>query len=309
MISYEYDIDGMRTGKTVNGVKTEYILDNGTIVAERKAGNQILYYFDESGNRFGFRYNNADYYYIFNLQGDVIGILNSAGTQIVSYEYDNWGKVLSVTGTQAETIGQINPIRYRGYYYDSESGLYYLNSRYYDPETGRFVNADEVLNKVGEIKGYNLFEYCFNNPIKFSDPTGYIALIDDAIFLASGFILLGSFMLTTLFSYFPVASPPMELPLIPTTFETVLLLPSIMLAAEHTKRNGSKKKTNDKHTKPRPGRESEKKKQKPGWKKRNPAIVIGEKNYNEKTTYVPDGQVICTNPFHDACIGYHPLII
>ena len=90
----------------------------------------------------------------------------------MSYSYDSWGKVLSVTGTQAETIGQINPIRYRGYYYDSETGFYYLNSRYYDPETGRFVNGDNQLLIGSDLTGLNLFAYCGNNPVNRADPTG-----------------------------------------------------------------------------------------------------------------------------------------
>mgnify|MGYP003510303483 CR=1 FL=1 len=81
-------------------------------------------------------------YYNLNLQGDVIGIFDSTGTEVVQYTYDEWGKVLSVTGTLASTIGQTNPIRYRGYYYDAETGFYLTGTRYYDPEIGRFINAD-----------------------------------------------------------------------------------------------------------------------------------------------------------------------
>jgi RHS repeat-associated protein len=78
------------------------------------------------------------------LQGDVTKIVDTSGNTVVTYTYDSWGKVLSVTGTLATTVGKKNPIRYRGYYYDTESNLYYLNSRYYDPETGRFISADVV---------------------------------------------------------------------------------------------------------------------------------------------------------------------
>ena len=87
------------------------------------------------------------------------------GNVVVSYEYDAWGKVYSVTGSMADTLGQINPIRYRSYYYDNETGLYYLNSRYYDPETGRFINADGIIAGVGNSQGYNLYSYCDNNSV------------------------------------------------------------------------------------------------------------------------------------------------
>ena len=91
-------------------------------------------------------YNGNTYYYYYNLQGDVIGLYDSDLNIVVNYTYDSWGKVLSITGSMADTLGQANPFRYRGYYYDSESGLYYLNSRYYDPEVGRFINADGYVN-------------------------------------------------------------------------------------------------------------------------------------------------------------------
>ena len=91
----------------------------------------------------------------------------------MEYTYGAWGDILSITGTLADTIGQQNPLRYRGYYYDAETGFYYLNSRYYDPETGRFLNADGQISAVGgELLGYNVFSYCFNNPVNKSDADG-----------------------------------------------------------------------------------------------------------------------------------------
>ena len=113
------------------------------------------------------------YYYITNLQGDVIAITDSSGTVKASYEYDAWGKLVSDEPTD-NSIGDINPLRYRGYYYDSETGLYYLQSRYYDPEVCRFINADEANNLAanGDYVSYNLFAYCGNDPIGRIDPTG-----------------------------------------------------------------------------------------------------------------------------------------
>ncbi len=91
---------------------------------------------------------------------------------MVEYGYDAWGNLLFASGSMAGTLGADNPFRYRGYYYDDETELYYLNSRYYSPEWGRFINADSVISDVGAIQGYNLFAYCFNNPINMADETG-----------------------------------------------------------------------------------------------------------------------------------------
>ena len=146
---------------------------NGTLLGQTRGSDKIIFLYDEKGNKYGFDYNGTKYYYIFNVQGDVIGILNQAGQKIVSYTYDPWGKVLSVDGSEASTIGQFNPIRYRGYYYDTETGFYYLQSRYYDPATRRFLNADSQLAGTAQVQGYNLFAYCLNNPVNFSDPTGH----------------------------------------------------------------------------------------------------------------------------------------
>ena len=154
-ISYTYNPDGIRTSKTVNGTTTKYHVMNGTLLDQTKGNDTIVFLYDEKGNKYGFDYNGTKYYYIFNVQGDVIGILNQSGTQIVSYQYDPWGKVLSVSGSEAATIGQLNPIRYRGYYYDTETGFYYLQSRYYDPTTRRFLNADGKLTGSAQVQGYN----------------------------------------------------------------------------------------------------------------------------------------------------------
>ena len=171
-ISYTYDPDGIRTSKTVNGTTTKYHVMNGTLLGQTKGNDTIVFLYDEKGNKYGFDYNGTKYYYIFNVQGDVIGILNQSGSQIVSYQYDPWGKVLSVSGSEASTIGQINPIRYRGYYYDTETGFYYLQSRYYDPTVRRFLNVDSQLAGTAQVQGYNLFAYCLNNPIMMIDKTG-----------------------------------------------------------------------------------------------------------------------------------------
>ena len=167
--SYVYNSDGIRTQKTVNGVTTNYYLD-GSSVLRQVTGNDVLEFFYDTNGVLGFYYNNTPYYYLKNLQGDIVGILDANGTQVVSYTYDAWGAPLSVTGTAADTIGQLNPFRYRSYYYDNETGLYYLNSRYYDPQTYRFLNADSQLNN--DHLGCNLFIYCGNNPVARVDDNG-----------------------------------------------------------------------------------------------------------------------------------------
>ncbi|MBE6948175.1 MAG: RHS repeat-associated core domain-containing protein [Ruminococcaceae bacterium] len=117
-------------------------------------------------------FNGTNYYYLVNLQGDVMGIVDSTGNIVVSYTYDAWGKPLSTTGMMASTLGSLNPLRYRGYVYDQETGLYYLQSRYYNPEIGRFINADDYISTGQGLLSKNAFTYCYNNPVIYSDYAG-----------------------------------------------------------------------------------------------------------------------------------------
>jgi RHS repeat-associated protein len=177
-ITYKYNVNGIRTEKNVNGIKTDYYLSDNNIIYEKTNNNIIYYYYDSSGPC-GLEYNNMIYYYVKNLHGDIVGILNSNYEQIVKYEYDAYGNVLSIKDsnnqiiTDQSNIGIINPFRYRGYYYDKETNLYYLNSRYYNPEWGRFINSDKVLGINRDLLSYNLFLYVSNNPIMFLDKTGF----------------------------------------------------------------------------------------------------------------------------------------
>ena len=133
------------------------------------------------------------YYYVYNLQGDVVGLVDKTGTTMVTYKYDVWGKPESTTGPMATTLGVANPFRYRGYYYDTESGFYYLQSRYYDPEVGRFLNADGILGANQDILSYNLYAYCSNNPVNLSDPTGEIAVATAAFICLTAAVILQGF--------------------------------------------------------------------------------------------------------------------
>ncbi len=110
--------------------------------------------------------NDEEYYYIRNAQGDIVGLFDKTGTQVVSYVYDSWGKLISIDDTSNKNVGEKNPYRYRGYRYDTETGLYYLQSRYYNPEWSRFINADAIAGSIGEPLGHNMFAYCKNNVVK-----------------------------------------------------------------------------------------------------------------------------------------------
>ena len=174
--SYSYNSSGIRTSKTVGSTTTNYTLNGSRVVKETTGSNSVLYYYDVYGSPVAFRVKNGsantDYYYYKNVQGDITAIVDSAGQKVVEYTYDAWGKVLSTTGSLASTIGASNPYRYRGYWYDQETGLYYLQSRYYDPQTGRFINADVYVSTGQGVLGYNMFAYCLNNPVNGCDPTG-----------------------------------------------------------------------------------------------------------------------------------------
>ena len=176
-ISYAYDANGLRSKKTAGGVTTLFYNVGGEKLGEyRSNGTDLRYHIDEKGSIYAFSYNGATYYKIYNAQGDVIGLYDYSGPVVARYTYDAWGKPLTITDGSGNDvsgnpnhIANINPFRYRDYYYDTETGFYYLNSRYYDPETKRFLNADSEISGTGKLMGYNLFSYCFNNPVNMAD--------------------------------------------------------------------------------------------------------------------------------------------
>ncbi len=170
-ISYKYNLNGIRTSKIVNGVETKYYLEGRSIIFEDRNGD-VIYYIYNGDELLGFIYNSKTYYYHKNMFGDIIGILDSNYNEIVTYEYDSWGALVNVTDNSNINLGTINPFRYRSYYYDEETQLYYLNSRYYNPEWGRFINADSIVLANRDIVSGNLFQYVSNNPVNNSDLTG-----------------------------------------------------------------------------------------------------------------------------------------
>ena len=189
--TYEYDRNGVRTKKnlTWTGVTAEYFYDGDKLICEKRSdGNTFYFFYDESGVC-GFRYNGVNYEYVKNIFGDIIGIYNEQGSHIATYTYDAWGNMTSCTAGSG--VAYINPFLYRGYYFDSESGLYYLKSRYYDPSIGQFISPDTPDYLAPDtIGGVDLYAYCNNNPIMYVDSTGHFA-IATAVGLVSGGIVAG----------------------------------------------------------------------------------------------------------------------
>jgi len=180
MLQFSYDLNGQRQAKIERSYgnvihTTKYFYDGTKLAGEKKDDTIVWYDYDENGAPVGMRVNGLDYIFRKNLQGDITGIYDSYAQLIVEYTYaDAWGAGVTVSGSQASTIGMYNSFRYRGYYYDTESGLYYLNSRYYDPVACRFINADGLVSTGRENAGYNMYSYCGNNPVNYTDPSGLL---------------------------------------------------------------------------------------------------------------------------------------
>lgn len=175
--TYTYDADGYRATKVTANGKTTFDTIGGQLLAQ--AGPEGNLYFQYSGGTpFGFVLDDIQYYYLTNLNGDVVGITDAQGNLLAQYVYDPWGKLLQINTTEPDNADQLavataNPLRYRGYYYDSETGMYYLQSRYYDPDLGRFISADDFdCLTTSNFFSVNAYAYCWNSPIAFKDSEG-----------------------------------------------------------------------------------------------------------------------------------------
>ena len=179
--TFTYNSDGLRTGRT-NGTTTYTYIYKGDKLSRMVKNNITLNFIhDKNGSPMVLVYNGVNYYYVTNIQGDVMSIVDGSGNVVVTYFYDAFGQTRAIQGSMASTIGVVNPYRYRGYVWDTEIGMFYLQSRYYDPEIGRFINADGLLAAGTSCLANNLFTYCVNNPVNYVDLYGY-----DAIWIHEG---------------------------------------------------------------------------------------------------------------------------
>jgi RHS repeat-associated protein len=173
--TFKYNSEGLRTQKTYSSYSSsytvDYVLDGDKIIVEDRDGDIIYYTYDVDGSLLSMNYNGNEYFYITDLQGNVIKIVDITGNTVVEYKYDAWGNIVYKYDSGLN-IDDINPFRYRGYYFDVETGYYYLQSRYYNPEIGRFISSDGLVGKVGDTQSHNMYAYCANNPVMYSDISG-----------------------------------------------------------------------------------------------------------------------------------------
>ena len=184
---YSYDENGIRTRKTIGNTVTDYYYNGtllmGTVKTTTNSDgstttSKLRFSYDANGKVVAVNYNGNYYYYLRNAQSDIVKLIDKTGATVVEYRYDSWGKLLSTSGSLASTLGKNNPFRYRGYVYDEETEFYYVQSRYYNPEIGRWINADttDVLSLPYYHPGqYNLFSYCNNNPVNDRDDDGQLS--------------------------------------------------------------------------------------------------------------------------------------
>ena len=195
--TYEYDEQGHRIFKSVNGAETSYTYSGDKLVIEDGANGKLFFLYDENGELYGFVKDEKKYFYIKDITGTILGIADESGALVGKYSYTAYGKC---TITQnVNNIATINPFRFKCYYYDAESGMYYCHTRYLVPEWGRWLNFDHCAYlQLANVNEMNLFAYCSNNPIMYSDPEGtrikwwQIALIAVAVIL----VIVGATILT-----------------------------------------------------------------------------------------------------------------
>ena len=202
VLSYEYNMDGQRVKKTLSAptgevaYTYEYFYCGDILAGEIFTANPeyfdadsyvLTYMFDESGDYFGFTYNGTPYYYVKNLQNDVYLIIDENGVAQVLYQYDAWGNVVGGYDASTDGLGGVNPITYRSYHYEHETGYYFLTTRYYSPELHRFINADGLVSTGQGVLSNNMFAYCLNNPVNMVDYEGEAPLKVSRYFLTHWF--------------------------------------------------------------------------------------------------------------------------
>ena len=213
-ISYTYDMSGVRTSKTVDGTTYNYTTLSGKVMRQTWGNKSLEFVYDDGSQPFAMIYKHGSetelYYCLVNAQGDVSAILDSGGKIAASYDYDAWGNCTVYDSSDA-AIGDLNPLRYRGYYYDAETGFYYLQSRYYDPAICRFINADTfATTDANGFLSANMFAYCENNPIMRVDADGEIWNVIAGAVIGAGLEVLGQLMTGTKFADINWGSVAME---------------------------------------------------------------------------------------------------
>lgn len=169
---YSYNHDGERCLKKQVGRETKYFYRDGNLVLEAEDGQNTWYRYDALGQLVGFEQDGILYLYELNSNNDVTGIMDTSGKCLVQYQYDAWGKVLAISGDRQ--LGEQNPFRYHSYYYDNETGFYYLYNRYYDPEVKRMLNMDSYTDTQFGMFSHNLYVYCENTPVNASNHSGNV---------------------------------------------------------------------------------------------------------------------------------------
>ena len=198
-VSYQYNSSGLRTQKISSQYGTTvFILEGDCILSSSNGAETIYFYYDENNRAIAMRVNDTMYAFEHNVHGDVVGIFDTEGNLVVKYSYNAWGvpiEIVDGNGTDVSRdrthVANKNPYRYRGYYYDVETGLYYLKTRYYDPITCRFINADSYLQTAQGFYDKNVFSYCENDPVNRVDTEGDFWWFTAAIGAAIGAVVSG----------------------------------------------------------------------------------------------------------------------